>query len=185
MQTVHNVFPALGAPGQLFDVKEGNDIVSAIAGEDLQPGRWVELSSGSNIADDKTTIMTVQLCQQTSSTCAPQGVVVRDMQREQNNWPDNTSQGIKKGSRVSILRRGRIFVERDSADTATVSRFSSFNIMHSSTDTSKRGMVSLASTSTTTGAEITAQTVSQAWQDSTPGAGVASSSVALLEVYVK
>src|SRR5574343_1505706 len=126
MQTSHNLAPAVGSPGMLFDDKEGNDIVTCIAGEDLQPGRWVELSA----SDVTSGPAVVQLMQQTTSTCTPYGVVVRDQQREQNDWPANTSQGIKSGTRVAVLRRGRIFVERDSADTAAVARFDSPNIMH-------------------------------------------------------
>lgn len=175
MQTVHNLAPAVGAPGMLFDDKEGNDIVSCIAGEDLQPGRWVELAS----SDVKTGPATVQLMQQTTSTCAPYGVVVRDQQREANNWPDNSSQGIKSGTRVAVLRRGRIFVERDSADTASVARFDTPKIMHSSTNSAKRGMMTQAAASTAAGAEVTAQTVCQVWQD------CGTSGLLVMEVFVK
>lgn len=174
-QTAHNLTPAVGAPGMLYDAKEGNDIVTCIAGEDIEPGRFVELAS----ADDKTGVMTVQMCQQTGATCTPVGVSLRDQQREQNTWPANASQGIKSGTRMAVLRRGRVFVERDSTDTAAVSRFDSPKIMHSSSTAAKRGMLTQAATSTGAGTEVTAQTVSQVWQD-TSTAGLM-----LLEVFVK
>jgi hypothetical protein len=182
MQTSHNIFPKKGLPGEIADAKDGYDIITCIAAEDLQFGRFVELAS----SDDALINPIVQLCQQTGATMAIVGIVCRDEQRENNIWPANTALGVKAGSRVSVMRRGRIFAERDTADTVAVTRFLAHNVMHSSTVSTNRGKVTLAATSTGAGTEITASTVSQLWKDVTAASGgAANTDVALVEIYVK
>lgn len=173
-QLSHDLIPAMGTPGELFDAKLGNDIISCIAAETLQPGRFVELDS----SDDDTGDPIVRLPQGTTTSLTNViGVVVRDQQREQNSWPDNSAQGYAAGSRVAVMRRGRIFVERDTADTASVARLSSFNIMHSSTNSAKRGMVTKASTSTSSGAEVDSYSSMKVFEDTE------TSGLALIDLY--
>lgn len=173
-QTAHDLIPAIAKPGQLFDAKIGNDIISCIAAEALEPGRFVELDP----ADDATEIPLVRLAQGTTTSVATiVGVVIRDQQREANTWPANASQGIQAGSRCAVLRKGRIYVERDSADNAAVTRMSAFNIMHSSTSSAKRGMVTKAATATAAGSEVDAYTKMQAFRDTS------TSGLALIDLY--
>jgi hypothetical protein len=176
-QQAHNLNPAIGAPGMLYDNKLGNDIISCYAAEDLQFGRFVELDS-SDVASDGT--MVVRLPQGTTTSLANIiGVVVRDQQREQDTWPDLSAQGVKAGTRVAVLRRGRIFVERDTADTVAVTRLSTWNLMHSSSTATKRGMVTKASTSTSSGAEVDSiSSIAKTFEDTS------TSGLALLDVFV-
>lgn len=174
-QTAHNISPAIGAPGQLYDAKLGNDIISCMAVEEIQFGRFVELA-GTDVATGRPLVQLPQGT--TTSVSGIVGVVVREHQHEQDKWPGLEALGVQAGQRCSVLRRGRIFVERDTADTAAVTRLSTWNIMHSSSTATKRGMVTKASTSTSVGAEIDAYSKASTFQDTD------TSGLALLDVFV-
>ena len=80
---------------------------------------------------------------------------------------------------MAVLRRGRIFVERDTADTAAVTRLSTWDLMHSSSTATKRGMVTKAATSTSSGAEIDSiSSIAKTFEDT------GTSGLALLDVFV-
>ena len=196
MQTAHNIFPRKGLPGELFDAREGQDIITCQANEDLAFGRWVELVT---TGDTVTGPPLVQLPQQTCTTTASGsgfstggliGVVIRPQQQENNTWPANTDQGVKAGSRVSVLRRGRIFAERDTADSLAVTRFAAVGVDHSSVYTTSRGKTllsqSILAAGSTAGTEANAITLAQVFQDEAADSGGASNAnIICLEVYVK
>jgi hypothetical protein len=144
-QTV-NQFPAFAMPGQLADMAY-NEIVSFPANEVIQPGRAVEMATDG---------VSVQQCQQTSTTFAPVGVSVLVTAREQSGSTSITAYGIggpqyNIGDMVPVLMRGRIYAEwKGTTQTA----FGMPNAYHSSTLAADRGKFTDASTSSGAGTEI-------------------------------
>jgi hypothetical protein len=145
-QQTYNQFPAFAEPGQLADLAYA-EIVSFPAAEVIQPGRAVEMASDG---------LSVQQCQQTSTTFAPVGVSVLVTARESAGAFNITGYGVggpqfNIGDTVPVLMRGRIYAEwKGTTQTA----FGMPNAYHSSTIATDRGKFTDAATSAGAGVEI-------------------------------
>jgi hypothetical protein len=145
-QSTYTEFSALAQPGQLADCAY-NEIVSFMAAETINPGRAVELASDN---------LSIQQCQQTSTTCTPRGIAIWKTARE-GGGPDGLTafsvEGLsyQAGEMVPVLMRGRIYAEwKGTTQTA----FAMPNIYHSSTIATDRGKFTDAGTSSGAGTEI-------------------------------
>lgn len=151
-QTVYQQFSDFADPGQLVDCAF-NEIVSFPAAEVIPPGRAVEMAADG---------LSVQLCQQTSSTFNPVGISVQNTAREGTGAvgvnPQYGVQGLsyQPGETVRVLMRGRIWAEWKGT---TQPVFGAINTYHSSTISTDRGKFTDASTSTGAGTEVSTSAV--------------------------
>ncbi len=145
-QTTYNQFPAFAQPGQLADLAYA-EVVAFPANEVIQPGRAVEMATDG---------LSVQMCQQTSTTFAPVGVALLQTAREGSGAFGITAYGVggpqyNIGDTVPVLMRGRVYAEwKGTTQTA----FGMPNCYHSSTLSADRGKFTDASTSAGAGTEI-------------------------------
>lgn len=117
-------------PGQLF--------ISAIAAEDVLPGRVVELDP------TDTTVMKCRLPQTASAVGKILGIVVYSSADQVGSF--------KAGAEVRILRRGRIYAEFNG--TTGSDMMTNLNVNSSSTVATNRGKLTDAATSAGAGTEI-------------------------------
>ncbi len=146
-QTAYQMFPDVAQPGQLADLAY-NEIVSFPASEVIQPGRVVCLNADG---------LTCQQAQGTSSTLAKVLGISVLRTREGAGAVGITAYGIggvayAVGDMVPVLMRGRIYAEWD--PTGTQSGWGAYTINESSTTATKRGTLTNAAASTTTGSEV-------------------------------
>ena len=146
-QAVYNLFPTLAQPGQLSDLAY-NEIQSFVAAEVIFPGRAVEIAADG---------LSVQQCQQTSTTFNPLGISVLKTAREGQGplgvtgFSGVEGASYQVGEVVPVLMRGRIFAEW--SGTTEVS-FAVPNVFHSSTIATNRGKFTDTATSAAAGVEV-------------------------------
>lgn len=147
-QQTYNMFNPLADPGQLADLAY-NEMTSYPAAEVINPGRAVELASDG---------LSIQQCQQTSTTFKPIGVAVELTAREGQGAVGFTGYGVQGlayqiGDIVPVLTRGRIYAEwKGTTQVAGANP----NAYHSSTIATDRGKFTDAGTSAGAGTEVAA-----------------------------
>ncbi len=162
-QTSYVMFPAFALPGQLADFAY-NEIQSFVAAEVINPGRCVEIAADG---------VSVQQCQQTSTTFAPIGISVLETAREGVGAVGLQGYGVggvayQIGDTVPVLMRGRVWAEwKGTTQTA----FGNPNVYHSSTLAADRGKLTDAATSAGAGVEIAAAGHTIRVRQASPGTG--------------
>lgn len=155
-----------GKAGQIADCKF-NDSITAVATADLIAGRIVLLAIDSNNSHQLTATppsTTVTLADENAL-----GIVVHDASKE-----FNSNGNFQAGDQVAVLRKGRIFANIDSDDTASPPTFMLVaKVHHSSTTATKRGLLTTDAAVTTAGSEVTALTKCRFIRPSNTTSGVA------------
>lgn len=147
-QTSYQMFPDFAQPGQLADLAY-NEIVSFVAAEVIQPGRVVILASDG---------LSCKQAQGTSTTLANVlGISVLKTAREGAGAVGIAPYGLGGaayaiGEMVPVLMRGRIYAEWD--PTGTQSGFGAYTVNESSTTATKRGTLTSAGASSSSGVEV-------------------------------
>lgn len=142
----------VAVPGMLADENLENRIVSYPAGEAIEFGRLVEISSNGQIFKVRGTGASV-------AAGAVVGVSVFDVAREQQLASTGGSAGsgfYQSGDMVPVLRKGRIFGQWDGSGSQ--GNYVSVSVNHPSTSdpSDLRGVFSNGTVTTTAGSEITA-----------------------------
>jgi hypothetical protein len=169
-----------GIPGQIADI---NDclLVTAVCTTTVLPGTYVELALA---ADGETLICNSPAS--TVATLAEGGVACYSPGQDPNALPAIGSvsgisgTGFPVGTPITVLRRGRVFVQCDAASTAgNATLFLAANVQHPSSTaasaTNVQGQFTVVATNTTAGTETTAAPGYQFFR-------IANAGVALMEV---
>lgn len=153
-QTTYPMFPAFAQPGQMADLAYA-EVVTFFAAEQIFPGRCVELAADG---------LSIQQCQQTSTTFLPLGVVQLVTARDGTGAIGISPYGVggpqyNAGDAVPVVMRGRMYAEW-SGTTQTAFAYGTtggvLHVFHSSTIALNRGKFTDTATSAGAGVEIAA-----------------------------
>lgn len=168
-QQSYKMFSALANPGQVVDLAF-NEFESFPAAVTVPPGVAVELASDG---------LSVQPCQQTTTTFVPLGISVQNTARESQGAVGVTGYGVEglsyqAGEMVRVLMRGRIFASW-SGTTQTAFAYGTsgqpLHVWHSSTGANPQGVFTDAATSSVAGAEVAAAGSQFRVRQAQPGSG--------------
>lgn len=150
VQTTYDLAPAVAVAGLLADSRYADIDGGLVAGEDIPFGRVVEF----NTADGK-----LYLPKATTLGKAI-GIALYPVTGEPYTGTAGATNayGWKAGSRVQVLRKGRVWAEANGSAPANTNMYATANVVHASTDGSgnaqHRGKVTVAATSAGVGTEV-------------------------------